>query len=59
MTTLLLRIKSSDNPKLSDDEVVTECMQRLMEKYPQVTGYQFERLEGDYINVLLWGDLEE
>jgi len=57
MKTLLLRVKTVDNPKLSDDEVVIQCMNMLMEKYPEVVGYQFERTDEDYINILMWGNI--
>lgn len=56
METLLFRIKTKDNPNLNDDEVVAECMEQLQKKWPQVKGYQYERVD-DAINILLWGDL--
>lgn len=56
MDTLLFRIRPASNPKLSDDEIVEECMRQLMERWPAVKGYQWERVE-DSINVLMWGDL--
>lgn len=57
MNTLMLKIKTIENPHLSDDKIVDECMERLMAKWPQVKGYQFERVDGA-INVLMWGDIE-
>lgn len=56
MQTLLFRIRTDTNTHLTDDELVADCMKRLMEKWPQVKGYQYERQE-DSIHILLWGDL--
>ena len=58
METLLFRIRTADNPNLSDDEIVTECMEQLMRRWPQVKGYQYER-QDDAIHVLMWGDLDK
>lgn len=56
MDTLLFRINTDDNPHVTDEALVEDCMQRLMEKWPQVTGYQYERV-GNAVHILMWGDL--
>lgn len=56
--TLLFRIKTGKYPHLSDDDIVNECMDKLMEKWPQVKGYQYERVD-DAIHILMWGDLND
>lgn len=56
METLLFRIKTEHNPKLSDDALVDECMDRLIQKWPMIEGYQYERVEKEIL-ILLWGDL--
>jgi hypothetical protein len=56
MQTLLFRIKTTENPHLTDDEVVAKCMKELMHRWPQVKGYQYER-DGEAIQILLWGDI--
>ncbi len=56
METLLFRIKTADNPHLEDEDLVAECMKQLMAKWPQVIGYQYERVD-DAIHILMWGNL--
>lgn len=55
MDTLLLRVRPAANPKLDDDEFVTESMQSLMERWPQIKGYQWERVD-DSIQILMLGE---
>lgn len=59
MNDLLMHIKTTSdvNDHLRDDNIVHECMNSLIRKYPQITGYQYERVDGG-INILLWGHLE-
>lgn len=54
----MMQIRTRANPSLSDDGVVKECMDRLMAEYPQITGYQYERVGDEFINILMWGDLK-
>lgn len=59
MDTMVFRVRTESNPKLKDDQIVHEFMDELMQKHPQITGYVFERVEdGEYINVLMWGEIE-
>lgn len=44
------------NPKLSDDVIVDECMERLISAYPQIDGYTFERIDDMHIQILMWGN---
>jgi hypothetical protein len=57
MTELLFRVKVINRPDLSDDRIVEDCMGMLTERYPQVQGYQWERLEEGVLQILMWGDL--
>lgn len=54
----LLKIKTTANPDLDDDAFVTEVMDRLLENYPQIHGYRYERTGSEQINLLIWGDIE-
>lgn len=56
MAELLVRVKTSSNRKLDDDEVVNECMERLVENYPEIDGWVFERVDDAHIQILMWGD---
>jgi hypothetical protein len=56
MENLLMRVKTTNNPKLSDDQIVHECMERLIEQYPCIESYIFERYNDEYINILMYGD---
>ncbi len=56
MQNMLVRIRTVKNIELSDDKFVAECMDRLQAKYPQVTGYNFERVGEEHINILFWGE---
>lgn len=51
---LLFRIQTKDNPELSDDQLVEECMNALMEQYPQVQSYQYEREDAQHLLILVW-----
>lgn len=51
---LLMKVRIARNTELSDDKIVEECMNNLMEKYPQVAGYQYERPDADHILILMW-----
>jgi hypothetical protein len=31
----------------------------MMEKYPEIVGYTWERMDNEFINILLWGDIRE
>lgn len=57
MKDLMMKVTITQNPELQDDEVVSECMDKLMNLYPQIRGYMFERVTKDHINILMWGDL--
>lgn len=57
MKNLLFRVKTHRNKQLDDDEFVAECMNPLLEKYPGIEGYQFERVNEAEINLLIWGEL--
>jgi hypothetical protein len=57
MHTLLFRIRTKENSHLTDDQIVAECMDKLMAKWPQVKGYQYER-QDECIQILMWGDIE-
>ena len=52
---LLMSVRTVENPKLKDDAFVDDCMAKLMEKYPQITDYQWERVDDRHINILMWG----
>lgn len=54
----LYRIKTVENTNLDKDEYVHEMMKTLMEKYPDIRGYQFERVDPIHIHVLIWGDID-
>lgn len=56
MKTLLVRVKTHRNPKLDDDVIVEECMAALMEQHPSITGYTYERVGEQVIQILMWGD---
>lgn len=58
MKCALYRVKTTANSKLDQDEYVHQMMEDLMVKYPQITGYQFERVDPIHIQILLWGDIE-
>lgn len=58
MTELLFKVNTSKNQDISDEDFVKDCMKRLMEKYPQVRSYMYERVDEDHIHILLWGDFE-
>lgn len=51
---LLFRIRTHNNQNLSDDDFVKEAMDMLMQKYPQVKTYQYERESDDTILLLIW-----
>ena len=57
MSELLFRVKTVNNPGLTDDRIVEDCMGFLTERYPQVQGYQWERLEEGVLQILMWGDI--
>lgn len=56
MAELLVKVKTVSNPKLNDDMVVNECMERLAENYPEIEGWVFERIDDAHIQILMWGD---
>jgi hypothetical protein len=56
---LLLQVRTKENMLLSDDEYVTSMMDAMMDKYPQIVGYTWERMDDEFINILLWGDIRE
>lgn len=58
MKHVLFKVKIHNNPELSDDRIVEDIMNRLMADYPQVKGYQYERVSPEQMNILLWGDIE-
>lgn len=51
---LLFRIKTHNNQNLSDDEFVKEAMDMLMERYPAIQTYQYERESDEAILILIW-----
>lgn len=51
---LLFRVKTKTNPKLNDDNTVQEIMSKLMDRYPQVKTYQYEREDEETILLLIW-----
>lgn len=53
---MLFRINANGHDHLQDDTLVEVMMEKLMDKWPQITGYQWERVDG-YINILLWGEI--
>ena len=53
---MLFRINANGHDKLQDDSLIAVFMKKLMEKHPQLTGYQYERDEHGYINILVWGE---
>lgn len=57
MENLLFRIKTHKNVQLNDDVFVEECMELLTNKYPQITGYTYERTGPDIIQLMIWGNL--
>jgi hypothetical protein len=57
MSELLFRVKTVNNPGLTDDRIVEDCMGFLTERYPQVEGYAWERLEEGVLQILMWGNL--
>lgn len=52
----LIRIKTTENQKLSDDGFVSECMLKLQEEYPQIEGYLFERVDEECIQIMVYGE---
>lgn len=58
MENVLMKIKTKQNDKLNDEEFVVECMDSLIERYPAIKGYVYERLNPDYIQLLIWGDIK-
>lgn len=58
MRDLLFKINTEKNySNLSDDDFVKECMELLTTKYPEISGYQYERINETEINLLIWGDI--
>ena len=58
MSDMLLRLRIVNNPGLTDDQIVADCMGDLMARWPQVEGYQWERVGERIIQILMWGDLD-
>lgn len=58
MNTMLMQVKTNTNENLSDDQFVQECMDLLVEKYPEISGYQYERVDHETINIMIWGDIQ-
>jgi len=58
MQNVLMRIRAKDNPKLVDDIFVEQCMTALRRQYPMVKGYMYERVDDEYIQVLIYGNLK-
>lgn len=58
MKSLLVKVRTHKNPKLDDDKVVEECMAALQEQHPSITGYTYERVGDQVIQILMWGDFE-
>lgn len=56
MNTLLFSITTSPDNRYTDEELVSECMNGLMARWPEIAGYQWER-DDDHINILMWGDI--
>lgn len=57
MDNILLKVNTTKSQKLDTDESVEECMSLLKERYPNIQGYTFERLDAHHIQILIWGDL--
>jgi hypothetical protein len=53
-----MKINTRANDMLNDDEFVSQCMKMLMERYPSITGYHFERTGPQEIQLLIYGDFE-
>lgn len=51
---ILFRVRTHKNPKLQDDDFVQEIMGKMIEKYPQVKTYQYEREDENTILLLIW-----
>ena len=56
MQHMLLRIKTEHNPQLNDEQYVIDVMDKLINDYPAVKGYFWERV-GEHINLLIYGDI--
>ena len=54
----LYRLKTTKNANLDSDEFVESMMDDLMAKYPGIVGYQYERVDAIYIQILMWGDIQ-
>jgi len=54
----LFRVTTTGNKELDDDDFVESIMDRLLIDYPQIQGYQYERVTKQHINILIWGDIE-
>lgn len=51
-----MRVRAVENIKLKDDEFVAECMLKLQQEYPQIDGYMFERVDDNYIQIMIYGE---
>lgn len=51
-------MKVNHHPVENKNKFVYECMGKLMEKHPYITGYNYEVVDDSTINILMWGDFE-
>jgi hypothetical protein len=54
----LFKIRTINAPHLDDDDFIETVMNRLLADYPQIVGYTYERVDSNYLNLLVWGEIE-
>jgi hypothetical protein len=56
---MFMQVRTRKNMMLSDDEYVTDMMDSLMEEYPEVRGYVWDRMDNEFINIIMWGEISQ
>lgn len=54
----LFKVRTENSEHLNDDEFVETVMNKLLNDFPQIESYQYERIDGEWLHILLWGDIE-
>lgn len=56
MGDMVMRVNTTRNRCLGDDDFVDECMKKLMFQYPEIESYTFIRTDESHIEVMIWGE---